>query len=127
MKTKKMTTTNDDGHEGGFDEDRDDGADNPDEDVPQNTAAITAGGARVFSETSGLRQGFATVPSGLHRRAHLQNACTRHPCSPRARGKDTKLSIERCAVHPVAHMARRWGTWAHVVPRPPPPLNSAEW
>ena len=47
MKTKKVTTTNDDSYDGGFGDDRDDGADNPDEDVPRTTVAITAGGVRV--------------------------------------------------------------------------------
>ena len=35
-------------------------------------------------------------------------------------------SIEQHSEHPITHMARRWGTWASVVPRPPT-VNSGAW
>jgi hypothetical protein len=49
MKTNNMTTTSDVGHEGGFDEDRDDGADNPDVEILRTTVVVPTGGCGLPS------------------------------------------------------------------------------
>ena len=83
MHMKKLTTMDGDSYDCGFDDDRDDGADNPDEDIAGTTVAITAGGARVtthgFLGNVRVTKGCAMVPPWLQHRARLRNATTRHP------------------------------------------------
>ena len=97
MRMKKATMMDDDSYDCGFHDDRDNGADYPDEDVVGTTVATTAGGARVTTHgvlgnvrvTKRLRQGSTQGRSTMRAcgmpqlairnpRAHVAGA----PCSP---------------------------------------------
>ena len=101
MHRKKATTMDDDTYDGGFKYDRDNGADNPDEDVVGTMVAITAGGARVTRHgflgnvwvTNRLRPGSTGVAT-----PSAPAECHNSPSVTPAR------SFEQHAEHPLTRM-----------------------
>ena len=96
-KTERVTTTNDDNRGSGFDDARDIGTDNPYEDVPRTTVAITAGGRGLpcgFLENVRVTTGFRQGSSRVRRRSRLRNAEARRPRSPHAHDWESTHSLE---------------------------------